>query len=111
VFVPSPQALEALPDEIFTDPELARQFLEGHVVNESLSLADLQARGQVTALGGQTLTIVNDTISSDGGPIQITTPDQQATNGFVQGIDGVLFVPEVTPPAQTSTPAAAPTNS
>ncbi len=85
-----------------------QQFVDGHVVNGALDLATLQQQGQVTTLGGQTLTIANDTVTGEDGAGQITAPDQAATNGFVQGINGVLFVPEVTPPTEPSTTAAAP---
>jgi hypothetical protein len=103
VFAPDDAALEGLPDEIFTDPTLAEQFVDGYVVNGALDLATLQQQGQVTTLGGQTLTISNDTVTGEDGAGQITAPDQAATNGFVQGINGVLFVPEVTPPTEPST--------
>ena len=62
--------------------------------------------GQVETLGGQTLEIAAGTITAgDGTTASITTPDQAVTNGFVQGITGLLFVP--TPP--TTAPTAPPT--
>jgi uncharacterized surface protein with fasciclin (FAS1) repeats len=85
-----------LPDEIFTDPTLAQQFVNGHVVSGALDLATLQQQQQVTTLGGQTLTIANATVTGDAGTGQITAPDQAATNGYVHGINGLLSIPETT---------------
>ena len=57
----------------------------------------LEAQGQVATLGGQTLMIASGTVTAaDGTVVSITTPDQAASNGFVHGVSGLLFVP--TPP-------------
>jgi uncharacterized surface protein with fasciclin (FAS1) repeats len=108
VLAPDDAALQGVPDEIFTDPELAAQFVNGHVVNGALDLATIQQQTQLTTLGGQTLTIANGTISGEDGSGQVTAADQAATNGFVQGINGVLFVPDVPPPTEPSTTATPP---
>jgi uncharacterized surface protein with fasciclin (FAS1) repeats len=100
VFAPSDASLRGLPGEIFTDPTLAEQFVNGHVVSGALDLATIQQQGELTTLGGQTLTFNNDTVTGEDGAGQITAPDQATTNGLVQGINGVLFVPDVTPPTE-----------
>jgi uncharacterized surface protein with fasciclin (FAS1) repeats len=108
VFAPDDAALQNVPDEIFTDPALAEQFVNGYVVSGALDLATIEQQTQLTTLGGQTLTIATGTITGEDGSGQITAPDQAATNGFVQGINGVLFVPDVTPPTEPPTTAAPP---
>jgi uncharacterized surface protein with fasciclin (FAS1) repeats len=110
VFAPGDAALQSIPGEVFSDPALAVQFVNGHVVSGALDLATLQQQGQATTLGGQTLTISNDTVIGEDGEGQITAPDHAATNGFVQGINGVLFVPDVTPPTEPTTTAAPPSS-
>jgi uncharacterized surface protein with fasciclin (FAS1) repeats len=106
VFAPDNAALQALPGEILTDPTLAEQFVNGHAVSGALDLATILQQTELTTIGGQTLTIANGTVTGDDGAGQITTPDQAASNGFVQGINGLLFVPAVTPPTEASTTAA-----
>jgi uncharacterized surface protein with fasciclin (FAS1) repeats len=94
----------AVPEEVLADPALATAFVDAYVVNGAMDVAALEANGQVQTLGGQTLTIANGTVTAeDGTSVSITAPDQAATNGIVQGISGVLFVPELTPPTQPPT--------
>ncbi len=86
----------AIPAEILNDPTLAAQFVDGYVVDGALDVAGLEAQGQVETLGGQVLVIAGGTVTAeDGTAVSITTADQAATNGFVHGVSGLLFVPEV----------------
>jgi uncharacterized surface protein with fasciclin (FAS1) repeats len=95
VFAPSDAAVEALPAEILSDPTLAAEFVNGHIVSGSNDVAALETAGQATTGGGQDLTFAAGTVTGPAGTRAYTTPDQAATNGFVHSIDGVLFVPEL----------------
>jgi uncharacterized surface protein with fasciclin (FAS1) repeats len=96
VFAPSDAAVQALPAEVLSDPALAAAFVNGHIVSGSSDVAALEAAGQASTVGGQNLTFATGTVAGpDGTARAYTAPNQQATNGFVHGIDGVLFVPEV----------------
>jgi uncharacterized surface protein with fasciclin (FAS1) repeats len=117
VLVPSDGAINGLSnaDQIRSDPETAREFVLGHLVNGSSDAAALAERGTVNTEGGHTLVIAGNTITSTGGgTASITAPDQEATNGFVHGISGVLFAPEPPqeppqePPATEAPTTAAP---
>jgi uncharacterized surface protein with fasciclin (FAS1) repeats len=111
-FAPDDAALQGLPDEIFSDQTLAAQFVNGYVVDGVLDLATLQQQGQVTTRGGQTLTINDTQVSFETATATIITPDQQVSNGFVHGLDAVLFVPAATPTTPPGgTQPAAPTGS
>jgi uncharacterized surface protein with fasciclin (FAS1) repeats len=96
VFAPSDSAIQALPAEVLSDPTLAAAFVNGHIVSGSSDVSALEGAGQASTVGGQNLTFATGTVAGpDGIARAYTTPDQAATNGFVHGIDGVLFVPEV----------------
>jgi uncharacterized surface protein with fasciclin (FAS1) repeats len=112
VFAPDDAALQGLSDEIFSDQTLAAQFVNGYVVDGALDLAALQQQGQVTTLGGQTLMFNDTQVSFETATATIVTPDQQASNGFVHGLDAVLFVPAATPTTPPAgTQPAVPTGS
>ncbi len=96
VFAPSDAAVQALPAEVLSDQALAAAFVNGHIVSGASDVAALETAGQATTAGGQVLTFATGSVSGpDGIPRTYTTQNQAATNGFVHGIDGVLFVPEV----------------
>jgi hypothetical protein len=68
-----------------------------------LNVAQLTTDGTVSTAGQQQLAIANGTVTGPTGvAVAISAPDQRATNGYVHGIDGVLFVPEpAAPPPDT----------
>ncbi len=104
----------AIPAEILNDPILAAAFVDGYVVDGALDVAGLEAQGQVETLGGQVLMIAGGTVTAeDGTAVSITTPDQAATNGFIHGVSGLLFVPTppTAPPTQPAPPTDPPTGS
>ena len=99
VFAPSDAAIQALPPEVLTDPTLAAEFVNNHIVNGESNQAALESAGQATTAGGQPLTFTPPgSINGPNGTVGYTAADQAVTNGFVHGIDGVLFIPAVPPP-------------
>ena len=99
----------AIPPEALTDPVVAADFVDAHVANGELDAATLAADGEVQMRNGEVVTVNGSTLtSSDGATASITTADQPASNGFVQGISGALFV--VVPPT-TPTSVQPPTGS
>jgi uncharacterized surface protein with fasciclin (FAS1) repeats len=110
VFAPPDSAIDGLPPEVLTDPAVAAEFVDAHVVDGALDVTTLETQRQVTTRGGQVLTISGGTITlPDGGQVSITSADEAATNGFVHEVSGVLFVPDVTP--STTAPTAQPASS
>jgi uncharacterized surface protein with fasciclin (FAS1) repeats len=115
VFAPTDDAIEAVPDLAgnLADPEFATAFVNGHLVTSGpLDVAQLNAAGTVTTAGQQQLMIANGEVTGPIGPtpVPITDPDQRATNGFVHGLEGVLFVPQPPAPAP-DTQGSVPTGS
>jgi uncharacterized surface protein with fasciclin (FAS1) repeats len=96
VFAPSDAAVQALPPEVLGDQTLAAEFVSGHIVSGPSDVAALEAAGQAATVGGQNLTFAPGTVTGpEATPRGYTAQNQAAINGFVHGIDGVLFVPEV----------------
>ena len=99
----------AIPPEALTDPVVAADFVDAHVANGVFDAATLAADGEVQMRNGEVVTVNGSTLtSSDGATASITTADQPASNGLVQGISGALFV--VVPPT-TPTSVQPPTGS
>jgi hypothetical protein len=106
VLAPSNAAINAMPNraEILADRGLAQQFVNGHLLSALLTAEELAATPNQTTTGGQQLTIAGATITGPDGLVgTIDAADQECAGGIVQGIDGVLFVPEVSPPTEPPT--------
>ena len=102
MFAPSDAAIQALPPEVLTDPTLATEFVNAHIVNGANNQAALESATQATTAGDQQLTFTAWARSMVRTERWATRqPDQAVTNGFVHGIDGVLFIPAVPPPRPT----------
>ncbi len=69
--------------------------LRYHVVNQALSLADMQAAGAVTTLQGRSVSVGDDGRVVDQEPDfpnqTLLATDVAATNGFAHSVDGVLL--------------------
>ena len=104
VFAPPDAAFAVLSQEaldlLTQNPDLLRAILEYHIVSASFTTAQLRERSTVrTMLGADAKVAVSgDTIKIDEA--KITTPDIEASNGFIHVIDQVL-VPNVTPGVPT----------
>ena len=108
VFAP-PDA--AIPTEALSDPAVAAEYVDAHVADGAFDVAALGAAGQVQMRDGEIWMVSGTTLtSSTDGSVSatITTPDQLASNGFVQGISASLFVAV---PDTTSSTTQPPTGS
>ena len=111
IFAPSDDAfLLALGQEtlddliIFRNSEL-RQLLESHVVDESLTLRDLAAVGEVTSRSGDTVAVVaaGDEVRL-GDRASIVCGNYRVANGTIHVIDAVLG--ELPAPAEPGQPVS-----
>lgn len=96
-FAPTNAAFDALPADVLalvrSEPELMREVMEHHVVDELSTLADLTAAGEVVARDGSPIVIES---SADGvvvGGAPVYSADIAASNGVMHLIDG-LMVPD-----------------
>ena len=113
LFAPDNAAFDALPGDemgyLQSDDALLRQVLAYHGVIGRFPTDELEP-GELNTAEGQPVTIAveGDTVDVNSAPI--VQPDQDATNGIVQGIDQVLVPPGVslTPPATAPTTTAPP---
>jgi uncharacterized surface protein with fasciclin (FAS1) repeats len=112
VLAPSNSALDAIPEPdrtaILNDQALAQQFVRGHILSTPMTAQQLADAQTVQTAGGQELTISGTSITGPSGTASITAPDQACVEGFVHGIDGVLFVPVVEAPAPPTEPPTEP---
>lgn len=78
---------------LLADPSELGEVLRNHVVEEKLTAADLAARTTVRTAAGNELAVVVEGDSLTVGGAKITSPDREAGDGVIHGIDAVL-VPE-----------------
>ncbi|WDF55209.1 fasciclin domain-containing protein [Mucilaginibacter sp. KACC 22063] len=107
IFAPNNAAFSKLPqgklDSLTKDPAKLATFLKGHVVTGSYTKADIikaltagKGKATLNTLDGQTLTLsVSPTktlllTNSAGSSAEVTLYDLMATNGVINGINGVL---------------------
>ena len=111
IFAPSDDAfLLALDQEtlddliIFRKAEL-RQLLESHLVDESLTLRDLAAVGEVTTRAGDTVAVrtAGDEVRL-GEQAHVVCGNYRVANGTIHVIDAVLG--ELPPPAEPGQPVS-----
>ena len=75
------------------DPEILFEMMQQSIVHEALSFSVMKQQGRVLTLRAETLTI-----SSNGNLNQnyeIVEPDIRASNGYIHGIDFMLFPEEI----------------
>ena len=106
IFAPINSAFDALPagtvESLTTDPamkETLSNILQQHVVEGKMSIDDLIAAGEVTALNGGTDTIEADgdtatVVGGSGDPATIVCGNVATANATVQLIDAVLMPAE-----------------
>ena len=106
IFAPINSAFDALPEgtveSLTTDPamkETLANILQQHVVEGKMSIDDLIAAGEVTALNGGTDTIEADgdtatVVGGSGNPATIVCGNVATANATVQLIDAVLMPAE-----------------
>ena len=85
-------ALGDIPDD------LLRSLIEYHVVEGSLSAADLGGTTQTTVQGGE-ISVNGTTLTGANNTANVAVADRAARNGFLHELDGVLTPP--TFPTQT----------
>jgi uncharacterized surface protein with fasciclin (FAS1) repeats len=82
---------QALDDLLLSRRRELRALLEAHIVEGSLSLADLREVGSVTTLAGNTLTVTSaDGMARFGKRAKTVCADYRASNASIHVIDGVL---------------------
>lgn len=104
VFAPNNEAFAAVPpddlDGILANTEWLTSILLYHVViGESLSAADLAARGSVETAGGEELTFTvgpDGWLTINGGAATLTCSGITTKNATVHVIDSVLLPPHLT---------------
>ncbi len=93
LFAPSDAAFDALPADVVADlranPDLLRQVLSHHVVDERLEAADLVS-GPLTTIDDGMLDIDTSGSAITIDDATVTEPDMIAGNGIVHVIDTVL---------------------
>jgi len=96
VFAPTDDAFAALPDgtveALLADPETLASILAYHVVDGSVSAAQVVTFESVLTLNGQSATI---TVDNDGSVMidnaNIIVTDIETTNGIIHVIDAVIL--------------------
>ena len=95
VFAPTDTAFEELPDQIlqsFLDsPEEMREILEFHIVQESMSIPDLENRSSVPSVQGAEIYIHSQQGQLLINEATVIEPDIEVDNGIIHGIDTVLL--------------------
>lgn len=100
VFAPTDEAFAALPEgtvEQLLLPEnrqVLQEVLAYHVTSGAIT-SDQIATGDITTLQGESVPVNADAAAVTVGNAQVTTPDLEAGNGVVHGIDTVLLPPDI----------------
>ncbi len=102
VFAPTDAAFEALGQNLSAlEPQKLVRILRQHIIVGTVTADDLTRISRVQVVTGDTLTVGDNGASIAGAAI--ASPDQQADNGVVHGVDTVLMPSD---PASTATPDA-----
>ncbi len=97
VFAPTDAAFAALPDGALDDSEAVATILQGHVIADMVTAAEVVTLDEAQTLSGSTIAIeVIDGEVILNGTAKVTMTDIETANGVVHIIDAVL-VPEEAP--------------
>jgi len=104
VLAPTNEAIEAIAnwEEINADPAAIDRFVLAHLVEGTLTVADILAVSEVISLSTDELAVDPDAQTINGA--RFVTVDQTALNGNLHSVDGVLVVPSLTPPTTIPAP-------
>lgn len=97
LLAPTDQALANIPPEvaaILEDEDALRALLHRHLVPGALQVADVAERDVLISLSGEELPVLVENGAVTVGPAGLVTPDVEARNGILHGIDQLLLPEE-----------------